>query len=94
VISGLSGSKQLFGINAELLGESNPMAVKPTQKIAPSARRWASMKEGAEHIGVTVHTIRQMIADGKITGYRVNKRLYRIDLNELDAALQPFGGAA
>lgn len=67
------------------------MATKPSQK---PARRWASMKQGAEYIGVTVQTIRTMIADGKITGYRVNKRLYRIDLNELDAALQPFGGAA
>lgn len=70
------------------------MAVKPTQTPSPPVRRWASMKQGADHIGVTVQTIRQMIADGKITGYRVNKRLYRVDLNELDAALQPFGGAA
>jgi hypothetical protein len=35
-----------------------------------------------------------MITDGKIRGYRTNQRLVRVDLNEIDAALQPFGGAA
>jgi excisionase family DNA binding protein len=57
-------------------------------------RRWASFKEAAEYLGVTVQTIRQMIAAGKLRGYRVNQRLYRVDLNELDAALEPFGGDA
>lgn len=70
--------------------ECEPLATKPIQ----SSRRWASMKDAAEYIGVTDRTIRQMIADGKIRGYRVNSRLYRVDLNEVDAALQPFGGAA
>lgn len=44
-------------------------------------------------MGVTDRTIRQWIAEGRITGYRINARLIRIDLNELDAAMQPFGGA-
>lgn len=57
-------------------------------------RRWASMQQAADHIGVTTRTIRQMITDGKVRGYRINARLYRVDLNEIDAALQPFGGAA
>jgi excisionase family DNA binding protein len=43
---------------------------------------------------VSLRTIREWIAQGKITGYRMNARLVRVDLNELDAALQPFGGDA
>ncbi|GAB3228205.1 excisionase family DNA-binding protein [Mycolicibacterium hippocampi] len=59
-----------------------------------SARRWASIQESAEHLGVTDRTIRQMIADGRLRGYRSGGRLIRLDLNEVDAAMQPFGGAA
>lgn len=57
-------------------------------------RRWASLKDAADYLDVTDRTIRQMITDGKIRGYRTNQRLVRVDLNEIDAALQPFGGAA
>ena len=58
-------------------------------------RNYASLKQAAEYLGVTDHKIRQMIADGRITGYRNGPRLIRVDLNEIDAAvMQPFGGAA
>lgn len=66
------------------------MAGKP----APTRRRWVSQQEAAEYLGVTDRTIRQMIADGRLTGYRSGARLVRVDLNEVDAAMQPFGGAA
>jgi hypothetical protein len=35
-----------------------------------------------------------MISDGRITGFRNGKRLVRVDLNEIDEAMKPFGGAA
>jgi len=35
-----------------------------------------------------------MIADGRIRGYRNGSRVMRVDLNEVDAAMTPFGGAA
>ncbi|ETB31467.1 excisionase family DNA-binding protein [Mycobacterium avium] len=57
-------------------------------------RRWAGIPETAEYLGVSDRTIRQMIADGRLTGYRNGARLIRLDLNEVDAAMQPFGGAA
>lgn len=60
----------------------------------PHRRRYVKMSEAADYLGVTDRTIRQMIADGRITGYRNGSRLVRVDLNELDAAMQPFGGAA
>ena len=56
-------------------------------------RRWASVVEAASYLGVTTRTIRQMTADGRITAYRAGSRLVRIDLNEIDAALEPYGGA-
>lgn len=58
-------------------------------------RNYATLKQAAEYLGVTDRTIRQMIADGRITGYRNGPRLIRVDLNEIDdAVMQPFGGAA
>ena len=57
-------------------------------------RRYAKLGEAAEYLGVTDRTIRQMIADGRLTGYRSGTRLVRVDLDEVDAAMQPFGGAA
>ncbi|MGV9827306.1 excisionase family DNA-binding protein [Gordonia sp. NPDC003429] len=58
------------------------------------SRRYAKLAEAAEYLGVTDRTIRQMIADGRITGYRNGNRLVRVDLNEVDESMQPFGGAA
>ena len=63
------------------------------QKI-PNRRRYGSIADAAEYIGVTPRTIRQMIADGRLTGYRNGPRLIRVDLNEVDDAMQPFGGGA
>ncbi|MEH3141181.1 MAG: excisionase family DNA-binding protein [Mycobacterium kyogaense] len=57
-------------------------------------RRYATLAQAAEYLGVTDRTIRQMIADGRLTGYRSGGRLVRIDLNELDDAMVPFGGGA
>ena len=57
-------------------------------------RRYVKVAEAADYLQVTDRTIRQMIADGRLTGYRNGNRLVRLDLNELDAAMKPFGGAA
>jgi excisionase family DNA binding protein len=55
----------------------------PTQK---PARRYASMANAAEYADCNERTLRRHIATGDITGYRLG-RVYRIDLNELDAWL-------
>lgn len=55
-------------------------------------RRYVSIVEAADYLGVTERTIRQMIADGRLTGYR-NKSFIRLDLNEIDGAMTPYGGA-
>jgi excisionase family DNA binding protein len=57
-------------------------------------RRYATIAETAEYLGVTGRTVRQMIADGRLTGYRAGARLVRLDLNQVDQAMTPFGGGA
>lgn len=59
-----------------------------TQEAA--ARRWS----------VSPDTIRRLIAAGRITGYRLNGRIIRVDENEVDACFREIptvrqaGGAA
>lgn len=70
-------------------------AAHPTENRATvRARNYGKISEAAEYLGVTDRTIRQMIADGRLTGYRSGTRLVRVDLNEIDDAMRPFGGAA
>ncbi len=57
-------------------------------------RRYSTLSEAADYLGVQPRTIRQMIADGRLTGYRAGTRLVRVDLDEVDAAMKPFGGGA
>jgi excisionase family DNA binding protein len=57
-------------------------------------RRYVTMAEAADYLAVTTRTVRQMVADGRLTGYRSGSRLVRLDLNEIDAAMKPFGGSA
>jgi len=55
-------------------------------------RRFVTQAEAAQILGVSTRTIRQMISDGRLTGYRSGRRLVRIKADELDSVLQPFGG--
>ncbi|KUH89808.1 helix-turn-helix domain-containing protein [Mycobacterium sp. IS-1556] len=60
----------------------------------PPRRRYAKLAEAAEYLQVTERTIRQMITDGRLTGYRNGPRIVRVDLNEIDAAvMKPFGAS-
>jgi excisionase family DNA binding protein len=61
-----------------------------TPTPANIGRRYASLSDTAEYIGVNEKTVRRRIADGTLTGYRLGGRLLRIDLNEVDQALRPI----
>ncbi|MCQ4360642.1 excisionase family DNA-binding protein [Mycobacterium gordonae] len=76
--------------------QSRPQPNPPTDgnRATRRARKYGKISEAAEYLGVTDRTIRQMIADGRLTGYRSGSRLVRVDLNEIDSAMKPFGGAA
>ncbi len=64
----------------------------PTPTTSPR-RRYAKIAEAAEYLAVNERTIRDMIADGRITGFRNGPRLIRVDLNDIDASMQAYGGA-
>lgn len=55
--------------------------------------QYISQADAAELIGVTDRTIRNMLADGRLRGYRIG-RTVRLKRAEIEAALVPFGGAA
>lgn len=57
-------------------------------------RDLATMAEAAEYARLSVRTIRRYVADGRLTGYKVGPRLIRVDLDEVDSIMRPFGGAA
>jgi len=62
-------------------------------RTAPAPRRrYVSITDAAEYLGVTDRTIRAMITDGRLTGYRNGRKLVRLDLNEIDARMEAFGG--
>jgi excisionase family DNA binding protein len=60
----------------------------------PEGRAFVSIADAADYLGVTTRTIRQMIADGRLRGYRSGSRLVRLRLSEIDAAMRPYGGSA
>lgn len=49
-----------------------------------SQRRLISTTKAADRLNVSPGTVRQFIADGRLTGYKVG-RLIKVDVNQLDA---------
>ncbi len=60
---------------------------------ASDGRPYLSISETADYLGVTTRTVRQMVSDGRLVAYRLGARVVRLRRAEVDAALQPFGGA-
>ena len=58
------------------------------------SKRLASLRRCAEYLSCEPRTIRRLIAGGHINGYRVGQKMLRVDLNELDAFLQPVRSAS
>lgn len=59
-----------------------------TSTTAP--HRWATLDQAADYWQCSVRHVRDEIARGHITGYRMGTKAVRVDLNELDAALTPI----
>lgn len=53
-------------------------------------RRLSSIAVAAEYAACSPKTIRRQIATGRLTGYRLGKRMIRVDLDELDAIMRPI----
>ena len=52
-------------------------------------QRLASIQEAAAYGAVSEKTIRRYISDGTLHGYRLGKKLLRVDLSEIDRLLKP-----
>ena len=63
----------------------------PAQTPAPR-RRYVSVQAAAEYLGLNERTIREWIRTGRLRGYRNGPKVIRLRLDELDAAMTPFGG--
>ena len=70
------------------------MPCGPPEPEAPLPR-WASPRGTATYANVSVRTVTGLIAEGKIPAYKFGPRLIRINLNDVDALMQPItsGGA-
>lgn len=57
------------------------------------AAHYISQQEAADRWSVSVDTIRRLIAAGRLTGHRLNRRVIRVDVQELDACFRPIPSA-
>jgi hypothetical protein len=60
---------------------------RPAKRRNPARR--ARVKPSAQYAGVCEKTIRNWIAAGLITGYRVGPKLIEVDLDEIDRIIRP-----
>ncbi|MFY0406913.1 helix-turn-helix transcriptional regulator [Solicola sp. PLA-1-18] len=60
---------------------------------AESSRRFGSLSEAAQEVGVSKDTIRRRVADGTLQAFRIGPRLIRVDLDEVRALLRPIPSA-
>lgn len=54
----------------------------------PTLDRWLSTKQAAEHLSVSVNTVRNYVAAGRIKARRVGPKLLRFDRVELDRFIE------
>lgn len=56
-----------------------------------TAPRWASIAKAAEYLDSSETSVRKLIAEGLVTGYKPEtptmRRFLRVDLNELDKVM-------
>lgn len=65
-----------------------------TTKKTAGARQLVSIRDAAAYLGVTTRTVRAYIAEQRLPAWRVNARVIRIDMADLDALLTPVTGGA
>lgn len=67
---------------------------KPNKTSPRMVREFTNQTGAAEYLGVTDRTIRNMIADGRLPGYKLGgSRAIRIRIADLEAVLQPIPAA-
>ncbi|WP_141013155.1 helix-turn-helix domain-containing protein [Nocardioides sambongensis] len=66
---------------------------RPTTAATPQ-KRLRNLTVAAEYFDVTPRTVRQWIADGRLTGYRVGAKHVRVDMNEVEAMAEVIPSSA
>jgi excisionase family DNA binding protein len=56
-------------------------------------RAYVGVAEAAVYLDVTEKTVRKMIARGELAAYRLNPRIIKIRIDDLDALGERIGGA-
>ena len=56
-----------------------------------NARKFVSVDEAAEYLGLSTKTIRNMIDRGDLPAWRIGRNAIRLDLRDLDAMITPVG---
>lgn len=54
---------------------------------SPGPRRWATVQQAAEYLGVHTRTVRRLIARGELPAHHVGSKMVRVDLDEIDATV-------
>lgn len=70
------------------------VATKTTTTPAEPVRRYVPLDAAATYLSCSTRHVRDLIARGEITGYRLGSKSVRVDLTELDDVLTviPTGG--
>lgn len=52
----------------------------------------ASVQQVADHLGVSTKTVRNYIADGRLSAVRLGPRLIRVKRESVERLMNPIGG--
>jgi excisionase family DNA binding protein len=75
---------------SKLGGQNGPTTTKGVQNKV--SKRMVTLDQAAEELQCSKRHLRRLIASGQLKAYRLgrNSHLIRIDLNDLNGALQPI----
>ena len=69
------------------MSTTNPGRTPEASKSA-TPERLVSLAHAGHRLGCSERTLRRMIAAGHLTGYRIGRRLVRVDLTEIDGLVR------
>ena len=70
------------------MGNAEPTGRAQTKPLFK--RTLVDLPTAAEHLGVTTHTLRRWISDGRIRAYRVGGSPVRLDVADVEALVKPI----
>lgn len=56
--------------------------------------RYLTISEAADYLKVAPLTVKKMLRDGRLHGFKLGPRVVRIRLRDIESALQPYNGGA